>query len=559
MPEQKATQPASAQTAQLVVQQLIDTGVEFVSLAPGSRNGPISLALIEAEKQGLISIHVRIDERSAAFLALGSAIKTGKPAAVLTTSGTAVANIFPAIIEAKYAGIPFIVLTADRPAAFQGTGANQVIAQREIFGSYVSRSIEIASESLTIETASAREAIRDRINSVFTAATRNRGPVHLNIALAEPLVPSVDYVFEHKKILQKDTVITPENISTELLSRKGIIVAGGTNVEYLNYAQELGNALDWPVIVEPPHQCVGSGMVSNAPALLSLNAISLKPEVVLTVGRVGLSRQVNELIKKGSLVISCAVPSIITNSAAKQRISGLFRIPTKQSNKAWRQTWQDAGKLSNSIVQQLLKENSKMSALHVVDCLMKNLPKNSHIHLASSLAARDFELLTSPEIDSPFSNGEVSVSMNRGVNGIDGIVSTAMGTALSSELPTFAMLGDIAALHDLSSFVIPTLEKKPNITFIINDNNGGGIFNLLEQSEVEDFERVFGTPTDVKLVEVFKSLGAEVKSISKIDDLADNLNVPNGVKVLVVKIQSRAAEADLRKLIFEEVNRSITV
>jgi len=559
MSDQKSIEPASVQTAQLVVQQLINTGVEFVALSPGSRNGPISLALVEAEKQGLISLHVRIDERSAAFLALGSAIKTGKPAAVLTTSGTAVANVFPAIIEAKYAGIPFIVLTADRPATFQGTGANQVIAQREIFGNYVSRSIEIASESLAIETASAREAIRDRINSVFTAATRNRAPVHLNIALAEPLVPSVEYVFEHKKILQNETIINPENISTELLSRKGLIVAGGTNVEYLNYAQELGNALDWPVVVEPPHQCVGTGMVSNAPALLSLNAINLKPEVVLTVGRVGLSRQVNDLVKKGNLVISCAVPSIITNSAAKQRISGLFRIPAKQANKAWKQAWQEAGKLSHSIVQQLLKENSKISALHVVDCLMKNLPKNSHIHLASSLAARDFELLTSPEIDSPFSNGEVSVSMNRGVNGIDGIVSTAMGTALSSKLPTFAMLGDIAALHDLSSFVIPTLEKKPNITFIVNDNNGGGIFNLLEQSEVEDFERVFGTPTDVNLVEVFKSLGAEVKLISKIDDLAMNLNVPNGLKVLVVKIQSRKAEADLRKLIFEEVNRIIKV
>lgn len=559
MSEQKASQPASAQTAQLVVQQLINTGVEFVSLSPGSRNGPISLALVEAEKQGLISLHVRIDERSAAFLALGAAIKTGKPAAVLTTSGTAVANIFPAIVEAKYAGIPFIVLTADRPAAFQGTGANQVIVQREIFGNYVSRSIEIASESLTIETASAREAIRDRINSVFTAAIRNRGPVHLNIALAEPLVPSADYVFEHKKVSQNESVIHPENISTELLSRKGLIIAGGTNVEYLNYAHELGNALDWPVIVEPPHQCVGLGMVSNAPALLSLNAINLKPEVVLTVGRVGLSRQVNDLIKKGSLVISCAVPSVITNSAAKQRISGLFRVPAKQSNKAWKQTWQDAGKISHSIVQQLLKENPKVSALHVVDCLMKNLPKNSHIHLASSLAARDFELLTSPEIDSPFSNGEVSVSMNRGVNGIDGIIATAMGTALSSKLPTFAMLGDIASLHDLSSFVIPTLEKKPNITFIVNDNNGGGIFNLLEQSEVEDFERVFGTPTDVNLVEVFKSLGAEVKSISKIEDLADNLNVPSGIKVLVVKIQSRKAEAELRKSIFEEVKRSITV
>ena len=559
MSDQKSIEPASVQTAQLVVQQLINTGVEFVALSPGSRNGPISLALVEAEKQGLISLHVRIDERSAAFLALGSAIKSGKPAAVLTTSGTAVANVFPAIIEAKYAGIPFIVLTADRPATFQGTGANQVIAQREIFGNYVSRSIEIASESLAIETASAREAIRDRINSVFTAATRNRAPVHLNIALAEPLVPSVEYVFEHKKILQNETVINPENISTELLSRKGLIVAGGTNVEYLNYAQELGNALDWPVVVEPPHQCVGTGMVSNAPALLSLNSVNLKPEVVLTVGRVGLSRQVNDLIKKGNLVISCAVPSIITNSAAKQRISGLFRIPAKQSNKTWKQTWLEAGTIAHSIVQQLLKENSKMSALHVVDCLMKSLPKNSHIHLASSLAARDFELLTSPETNSPFSNGEVSVSMNRGVNGIDGVISTAMGTALSSKLPTFAMLGDIAALHDLSSFVIPTLEKKPNITFIVNDNNGGGIFNLLEQSEVEDFERVFGTPTDINLVEVFKSLGAEVKLITKIDDLATNLNVPNGLKVLVVKIQSRKAEADLRKLIFEEVNRSIKV
>ena len=115
--------------------------------------------------------------------------------------------------------------------------------------------------------------------------------------------------------------------------------------------------------------------------------------------------------------------------------------------------------------------------------------------------------------------------------------SSSSISALSSKLPTFAMLGDIAALHDLSSFVVPTLEKKPNITFIVNDNNGGGIFNLLEQSEVEDFERVFGTPTDINLEEVFKSLGADVKLISKVDDLVNNLTTPNGVKVLVVKIK----------------------
>jgi len=550
-------QPASVQTAELVVQQLVNTGVEFVALAPGSRNGPISLALVAAEKQGLLSVHVRIDERSAAFLALGAAIRTGKPTAVLTTSGTAVANVFPAIVEAKYAGIPFIVLTADRPASVQGTGANQVIVQREIFGNYVSRSIEIASDSLTIETTSAREAIRDRINSVLSAATRNRSPVHLNIGLAEPLVPVSDFVFEHKKNLQSETVITPENISTEFLTRKGLIVAGGTNIEYLNYAQQLGEALDWPVIVEPPHIGVGAGMVSHPSTLLSLNSTNLKPEVVLTVGRVGLSRQVNELVKKGSLIISCAVPNIVTNSPAKQRISGLFRIPAKQNNKAWKQVWDAAGKAAHQIVQKVLNENKEISALHVIDSLMKNLPSNSHLHLASSLTARDFELLNSPELNSPFSLGQVSVSMNRGVNGIDGVAATAMGTALSAKTPTYAVLGDIAALHDLSSFAIPSLEAKPDITFVITDNNGGAIFSLLEQSEVKDFERVFGTPTDINLLEVFKSLGAEVKLVSKISELEQNLGLPKGIKVIVVKINSRTNEAMLRKQIFEEVNRVV--
>ena len=550
-------QPASVQTAELVVQQLVNTGVEFVALAPGSRNGPISLALVAAEKQGLLSVHVRIDERSAAFLALGAAIRTGKPTAVLTTSGTAVANVFPAIVEAKYAGIPFIVLTADRPASVQGTGANQVIVQREIFGNYVSRSIEIASDSLTIETTSAREAIRDRINSVLSAATRNRSPVHLNIGLAEPLVPVSDFVFEHKKNLQSETVITPENISTEFLIRKGLIVAGGTNIEYLNYAQQLGEALDWPVIVEPPHIGVGAGMVSHPSTLLSLNSTNLKPEVVLTVGRVGLSRQVNELVKKGSVIISCAVPSIVTNSPAKQRISGLFRIPAKQNNKAWKQVWDVAGKAAHQIVQKVLNENKEISALHVIDRLMKNLPSNSHLHLASSLTARDFELLNSPELNSPFSLGQVSVSMNRGVNGIDGVAATAMGTALSAKTPTYAVLGDIAALHDLSSFAIPSLEAKPDITFVITDNNGGAIFSLLEQSEVKDFERVFGTPTDVNLLEVFKSLGAEVKLVSKISELEQNLGLPKGIKVIVVKINSRTNEAMLRTQIFEEVNRVV--
>ena len=550
-------QPASVQTAELVVQQLVNTGVEFVALAPGSRNGPISLALVAAEKQGLLSVHVRIDERSAAFLALGAAIRTGKPTAVLTTSGTAVANVFPAIVEAKYAGIPFIVLTADRPASVQGTGANQVIVQREIFGNYVSRSIEIASDSLTIETTSAREAIRDRINSVLSAATRNRSPVHLNIGLAEPLVPVSDFVFEHKKNLQSETVITPENISTEFLTRKGLIVAGGTNIEYLNYAQQLGEALDWPVIVEPPHIGVGAGMVSHPSTLLSLNSTNLKPEVVLTVGRVGLSRQVNELVKKGSVIISCAVPSIVTNSPAKQRISGLFRIPAKQNNKDWKQVWDAAGKAAHQIVQKVLNENKEISALHVIDSLMKNLPSNSHLHLASSLTARDFELLNSPELNSPFSLGQVSVSMNRGVNGIDGVAATAMGTALSAKTPTYAVLGDIAALHDLSSFAIPSLEAKPDITFVITDNNGGAIFSLLEQSEVKDFERVFGTPTDINLLEVFKSLGAEVKLVSKISELEQNLGLPKGIKVIVVKINSRTNEAMLRKQIFEEVNRVV--
>jgi 2-succinyl-5-enolpyruvyl-6-hydroxy-3-cyclohexene-1-carboxylate synthase len=175
------------------------------------------------------------------------------------------------------------------------------------------------------------------------------------------------------------------------------------------------------------------------------------------------------------------------------------------------------------------------------------LPKNSHIHLSSSFAARDFDLLISPDYQSPFSNGEVSVSMNRGVNGIDGVVSTAIGTSLVNDKPTFAFLGDIAAIHDLNSFIIPKLEKTPNITFIITDNNGGGIFNTLEQSGVEDFERVYGTPTDVNLSKLLNNLNIESKELKSVEELKDYMTKPAGMKVLIINIESREKEAELRK------------
>ncbi|MFM1826033.1 MAG: 2-succinyl-5-enolpyruvyl-6-hydroxy-3-cyclohexene-carboxylic-acid synthase [Actinomycetota bacterium] len=542
-------QPASALTAELIVQQLIDNQVNFVALSPGSRNGPISLALVQAEKEGLIQVGVRIDERSAAFLALGASIASGKPSAVLTTSGTAVANLFPAIVEAKYSGIPLIVLTADRPASFQGTGANQVIAQRDIFGSYVSRSIEIASDSLNIETSSAKEAIKDRINSVISIAVKNRVPVHLNITLSEPLVPTQKFKLLKSKNTQLETPNFSENILTEYLGKKGIIVAGATNLEYLNYAKDLSTALDWPVIVEPPHVCVGDNMVSNSSVVLAMKKNELNPEVVLTIGRVGLSRQVSELIKNSSIVVSCAVPNVITNSVAKQKISGLFRIPIKQRNENWLKLWKDSGLAVFEKIQKELKEYANLSNLHVVQNLIQHLPKNSHIHLSSSFAARDFDLLISPFYDSPFSNGEVSVSMNRGVNGIDGVVSTAIGASLVNNKPTFAFLGDIAALHDLNSFIIPKLEKVPDITFIITDNNGGGIFNTLEQSGVEDFERVYGTPTEVNLSQLFSNLNVKTNEIKNLEEIKNYLGQPSGIKVVIIKIESRENEAQLRKQI----------
>lgn len=540
-------QPSSALTAELIVQQLIDNGIEFVSLAPGSRNGPISLALVQAEKDGLIDVAVRIDERSAAFLALGAAISSGKPSAVLTTSGTAVANLFPAIVEAKYSGIPFVVLTADRPASVQGTGANQVIIQREIFGNYVSRSIEIASESFNINTSSAREAIKDRINSVLSVAIKNKVPVHLNITLAEPLVPVKKFNFTKAKLENLQNPNIPENILTEYLNKKGIIIAGGTNLEYANYAKELSDALDWPVIIEPPHSCVGENTVSNASVLLSSLDEKLKPEVILTIGRVGLSRPVSDLIKKASTVVSCAVPNVITNTVAKQKITGLFRIPIKQNNQIWLKQWQDNGIKVFNQIQDKIKNYPEISNLHIVDFLMRNLASNSHIHLSSSFAARDFDLLNSPLYDSAYSNGEVSVSMNRGVNGIDGVISTAMGTALVNDKPTFAFLGDIAGIHDLNSFVIPKLEKNPDLTFIISDNNGGGIFNTLEQAGVDDFERVYGTPTNVNLSELLNKLNIDTKEIHAIEDLKNYLKTPSGIQVIVIKIKSRENEAKLRK------------
>jgi 2-succinyl-5-enolpyruvyl-6-hydroxy-3-cyclohexene-1-carboxylate synthase len=290
-------------------------------------------------------------------------------------------------------------------------------------------------------------------------------------------------------------------------------------------------------------------MVSNSSVVLAMKKNELNPEVVLTIGRVGLSRQVSELIKNSSIVVSCAVPNVITNSVAKQKISGLFRIPIKQRNENWLKLWKDSGLAVFEKIQKELKEYANLSNLHVVQNLIQHLPKNSHIHLSSSFAARDFDLLISPFYDSPFSNGEVSVSMNRGVNGIDGVVSTAIGASLVNNKPTFAFLGDIAALHDLNSFIIPKLEKVPDITFIITDNNGGGIFNTLEQSGVEDFERVYGTPTEVNLSQLFSNLNVKTNEIKNLEEIKNYLGQPSGIKVVIIKIESRENEAQLRKQI----------
>jgi 2-succinyl-5-enolpyruvyl-6-hydroxy-3-cyclohexene-1-carboxylate synthase len=524
----------STALARVLVDELVRSGVREAVLAPGSRSAPLAFALHAADAAGRLRLHVRIDERSAGFLALGLAKASGIPAAVVTTSGTAVANLHPAVLEAAHAGVPLLLLTADRPPELRGVGANQTVDQLGIFGPAVRLFIELgAPETRTGQNAYWRSTV---CRAVAAAAT---GPVHVNVALREPLVPSPDDDWPESldgRAGPWTEVVPPAPpgpVADDLPART-VLVLGDAPAALTAAALALAHARGWPVVAEPSAR-LATGALAGGDLLLRGGFVAAhRPDRVLAVGRPTLSRAVGRLLAAAPLDVVSPGPTWTDPAGRAARVLPAVPAPAGEVDEAWLPAWRDAAATARAAVDAVLGDGLSEPAVAVT--LMDAVPGGGLVVCGSSTPVRDL-FLAGPR-------DGVTVLANRGAAGIDGTVSTAVGAALAHRGPAYALLGDLTFLHDANGLVIGPGEPRPDLTIVVVNNDGGAIFGVLEQGAPEHaaaFERVFGTPHGVDLAALCAATGTPYQRVTSRAELRAALVAPDGIRVVEVRTDRHTA------------------
>lgn len=482
---------ASTALAEVIVDELVRCGVTDLVLAPGSRSGALAIAAAHHPRMQVI---VEIDERSAAFLALGIGRSTGSPAAVLTTSGSAVAHLFPAVVEADTAMVPMLLLTADRPPELHGIGANQTIEQAGLFGSKVRRAVDVGPGEHRPD---ANETWRAAVCAAVDAAVD--GPVHMNVAFREPLVPETDdgrdadVPFVHdvggRAGGRRWTAASPlERVPPLLASRwteveRGVVVAGEAPFTSVGSVDRLAAVLGWPLIAEPTLGGRPRQSISTAHHLLSDGdvAAALRPDAAIVVGRVNLSRPVTAWLRTAPTLV---VDPRRSDPGAEDVIPALPHADeVGERSGGWRRTWLEVESSARAALDDTL-DSGGLTEPRIARDTAAATPSSGTLVAASSMPIRDLDMAMAP--------GPVRVVSNRGASGIDGFVSTAFGVSAGSGGPVVGLAGDLAILHDSNGFLAA---PRPDAVFVVVNNDGGGIFSFLPQvRQVDVFEQIFGTP-----------------------------------------------------------------
>jgi len=545
----------STALATVLVDELVRLGVGEAVLSPGSRSAPLALALRRADEAGLLRLHVRIDERSAGFLAIGLAKAVDAPVAVLTTSGTAAANLHPAVLEAAQAGVPLVVLTADRPPELRGVGATQTIDQLKLFGDAVRLFAEVGAPGRREGQNAYWRALACRAVTASRGTLDGRpGPVHLNVALREPLLPgpsssrdeswpeSLEGRVDGGPWTAVDDLPMPPAPPDGLPDRT-LVVVGDVHPGVAKQAALLAEARCWPVLSEPTGNArSGPGAVTTADFLLASLPPDLVPERVLVVGWPTLTRPVRALLAGGAFdVVATGSGWSDPVAAAGRVLAGVPELGRRARDRTWLESWSAAEALARGAVDNVL-DSSPLSEQLVARDLVSAVPAGGLLVAGSSLPVRHLFLARARE--------EVTVLANRGVAGIDGTVSTAIGAALAWQAggggPAYALLGDLTFLHDTNGLVLGPHEPRPDLTIVVLNNDGGGIFSMLEQADgdVDGFERVFGTPLGVDLESLCAATRSSYRLIDSSVDLARALAPAPGIRVLEVRTD-RTATRDL--------------
>ncbi|WP_433628081.1 2-succinyl-5-enolpyruvyl-6-hydroxy-3-cyclohexene-1-carboxylic-acid synthase [Nocardia sp. CA-120079] len=525
--------PSTAQ-AQVVVDELARGGVRDVVLCPGSRNAPLAFALQAADAAGRLRLHMRIDERTAGFLAIGLAIASRLPVPVVMTSGTAVANLGPAVLEANYARVPLVVLSANRPYEMLGSGANQTVEQFGLFGTQVRASISLGlaeEESDTdggVPYGQQNSQWRSAVCRVLAAArgTRsgNAGPVHFDIPLREPLVP--DHTPDEWAPQGRPggeawtcTRYATLDVPLDLDLTPDTVVISGHGAGLRPELAEL------PTVAEPTAPMHG-------PALHPLALPLLKPRQAIITGRPTLHRQVAKVLADPAVTVYALTtgprwPDVSGNVVG----TGTRAVTTGAPSADWLAYCRELDAKAVQVVRAELANHPKPTGLHVAAVVMDALREGDQLLLGASNPVRDAALVSPPRPG-------VRVLSNRGVAGIDGTVSTAVGAALHHTGRTIALIGDLTFLHDASGLLIGRGEPRPaDLTIVVANDDGGGIFELLEQGDPQYagvFERVFGTPHGMDLAALCAAYRIPHKQVDTEQLVVELAGHAHGLRVLEV-------------------------
>ncbi len=576
----------STALATVLVDELIACGVRDAVLCPGSRNAPLSFALHAADAAGRLRLHVRIDERGAAFLALGLSARSGRPVPVVCTSGTAAANLHPATLEAHHAGVPLLVVTADRPAELYGTGANQTIEQAGLYGGAVrwSRTVQTPGDN-----ALWRSTVCRAVAAARGTLTTDPGPIHLNVALRPPLTPDPTPAAAGAALPphltgrpdghpwtrtsqphERDTspVSAAENQTGVTLMRGGGAHRGGRTLVVAG--QGAPPVPDWlfslPRVAEPGSPLWGGSLTAGPwllGAIASMNhshvpdhGLPDRPDSVIVVGRPTLHRAVQDLLADPAIHVT-----VLTDRPQWTDVSGMAAEvttwPTEHENRDhhWEAALRRADVSAAEAVAEKLDEAPWPNGPAVARDVVAALPPRALLVLGSSNPIRDVALAAAPRAD-------LTVHANRGVAGIDGMVSTAIGAALADGGPSYALLGDLTFLHDTTGLVIGPDEPRPELTIVVFNDDGGGIFSLLEQGaphHAPAFERVFGTAHGVELAELCAAMGVRHTRAATRDRFTAALRDEPTRGISVVEVRAgRENLRDLHAAIRSQVAQTIT-
>jgi 2-succinyl-5-enolpyruvyl-6-hydroxy-3-cyclohexene-1-carboxylate synthase len=529
-----APQDVQATFCATLVDEWVRHGLRHAVIAPGSRSTPMALALVS---QADIDVHIFHDERSASFAALGIALASGQPAALLCTSGTAATHFHAAVVEAHQSGVPMLVLTADRPPELHGVGAPQTIEQTNLYGDVVRRfddpGVAVADEWSTwrsIASGAWRCAIGDL-----------PGPVHLNLPFREPLVGVVGELPDAEpEVLISPPFIIMDELVDLLDTPRGVIVAGH-GVDDPHAVQALADATGWPVLADPLSGCqmVGAAVVRFDAVLRHGGfATGHRPDVVLQLGMPPASKVLAQWLAVSEAVHVAVSPVGLTSDpnllGARQLHAPIgvlcAQLAAKASNseRDWIDEWRGADVIARAAIEAALSTEKNLSEPGTARAITASVPADGHLVVASSMPVRDVEWFGTPRSD-------VTVHSNRGANGIDGVIATAIGVAFGSGAPTAVLLGDIAFCHDLSS--LTALQSRDlDLTIVVTDNDGGAIFSFLPQATMlpaDRFEQLFGTPHGTDIVGVARSLGVRAYNAETAEELAAAFDEPDTCLVRV--------------------------